>query len=183
MKRQFDFIDVPSGPSIPMWLFSPHLPSTSGSIGTGSAPLSSRDATPMHANLTAKPELDGPCDVPSHEAPQPSAPASPTYPLPSPPLPSPPLIPSNRQLPTPPPHPQPLQQPRQNPPNNRHVPNEPGQRAQKVPKQHEDAVPLDQEAQQRPAQQDQQDAGQVGGGAAPFGPAREEGEGFARAED
>ncbi len=104
MKRQFDFIDVPSGPSIPMWLFSPHLPSTSGSIGTGSAPLSSRDATPMHANLTAKPELDGPCDVPSHEALQPSAPASPTYPLPSPPLPSPhPIKPAAPHPPSPPP--------------------------------------------------------------------------------
>lgn len=76
-----------------------------------------------------------------------------------------------------------MQQAGQNPAHNRHVPDEPGQRAQKVPKQHEDAVPFDQEAQQRPAQQDQQDAGQVGGGAAPFGPAREEGEGFARAED
>lgn len=53
---------------------------------------------------------------------------------------------------------------------------------QKVAKQNEQPVQLDQEARQRPAEEDQQDARGEGGGAFEFLAAREESEGFLEAD-
>ena len=67
--------------------------------------------------------------------------------------------------------------------HNRNAAGEPGNRRKEVAKQDQDAVQLDQEAEEGPAHQDERDAHGKGGGAFPFLTAREEGEGFLRADD
>lgn len=93
---------------------------------------------------------------------------------------------SNRQLriPSLPPHrlAPPLQHPPYIRPHHRHIPRVPADRDEEIAKQHADPVQLDQKAHERPAEEDQGYADDEGERAAPFRGAREEEEGFLRAD-
>lgn len=89
---------------------------------------------------------------------------------------------SDGQLGIPPPQPRPIDCHANIRADDGQTPRESRNRAQEVPEQHGDAVRLDDEADKRPLEQDQGQAGEEGGRAFCFLFAREEEEGFGRAD-
>ena len=87
-----------------------------------------------------------------------------------------------RQLRIPPPPRQNLQCPLNIRPNNRNIPRKLPNRNQEIPKQDEKPVQLNQKTGQRPAEEDQEDAAEEGGGALEFLAAGEEGDCFLEAD-
>ena len=98
------------------------------------------------------------------------------------PTPIPPQSQLYRQLRIPPPPRQNLQRPLNKRPNNRNIPRKLPNRNQKITEEDKQPIQLDQKTGKRPAEENQEDAAEEGGGALEFLAAREEGDCFLEAD-